>query len=116
MRPSRLRKLVVSGVFAAIALPGVAAAEAPPTPGETPEPQKPWTYYVTWLVTPMAAGVVLLTGFLYVRYSTRFFGKEEPPPHPRRRRVAPVAAASMNPPTAAPAPAAGTAVTPSQAS
>lgn len=117
MWPSFLRKLVVVGVFSAISvLPSIASAQAPPTPGETPEAQRPWTYYVTWLVTPLAAGVVLLIGLGYFRYSSRFFGKDEAPPQPRRRRVAPVAAASMNPPTAAPTPAAGPAVTPSRAS
>ncbi|MGH2711084.1 MAG: hypothetical protein ACRDH9_07775 [Actinomycetota bacterium] len=83
----RIPAVVAGLVFLVLVLlPHVAGAQQPYTPGATPEPAKEWTYYISWLVAPASIGLVLLIGLTYVRFSGRFFAKEEAPPAEKRRR------------------------------
>jgi hypothetical protein len=65
----------------------IAVAQQIPTPGQTPEEVKEWTYYLSWPILAFTVLVLLATAALYFIYSRRFFAKEEPPAAPQRRRV-----------------------------
>ncbi|MGH2678173.1 MAG: hypothetical protein ACRDHB_07425, partial [Actinomycetota bacterium] len=114
MRSSLHRTIAVFVHLAVLFVPLVARAQQIPTPGETPEVVKEWTWYLSWPIALLAIAFVLGFVVLYLRYSRRFFGREEPPVvAPRRRqpqfamagaapvatpRVDQVAAASTTPP------------------
>jgi hypothetical protein len=63
-----------------------AVAQQIPTPGETPEEIKEWTYYLSFPVLLGAIGLILLLAVSYLVLARRFFGKEELPAAPQRRR------------------------------
>ena len=87
MRGSRMKVLFAVAAFLVVALaPLAAGAQQIPTPGEPPEEVKEWTWYLSFLVAAGAVGLVALLGLSYLRFSSRFFGKEEPPVIPQRRR------------------------------
>ncbi|HEX6262023.1 MAG TPA: hypothetical protein VF097_04165 [Actinomycetota bacterium] len=87
MRGSRLRWLIPTVVLISIVLIPLLAWGQTPPPGEEPEVVRPWTW---WLAIPLALavlGLVALIALRYVRFSPRFFGKEEAPKIPERPRA-----------------------------
>jgi hypothetical protein len=88
-------------VFIALMAAQAASAQMIPTPGETPEEVKEWTYYISFGVIGITLLVVVGLGVVYMVFSRRFFGKEELPQVPQRRRQ-PQFAGAAAPPVAAP--------------
>lgn len=109
-----LRWFWASAILTVTVLWPVIAWAQTPLPGQTPEENRPWTWYMSILIGVGAVGLFLLILFSYLRLSRGFYGKEEPPAQAQRPRYAAISAPTTASPSAAARPAAQPAAAPAQ--